>query len=290
VRHTAIDSRDYIVAFTLYSADDCPPDFELNSDVRLDAGLFLPRDDPDWFGRSNYPPRVLLLSGDELTVVAHPSTREPAWRCPLRRLVLFESGHMLLKGWFRFVGNEAEKSLPYNTRGYRAVSRFMRRFRQAWLACGEPPTQTVPPTLPKELDLKFDNALHLELDARETVQAHFYEAPRETRYRRWLLPRQTRTAGELLALTEKRLVWITDRCGDSSARYGTVTASVRRDGTTGAAVVCGDAGPTLEIRLAHGSLWKFAVRADRQADAESFALALQNPKTRNATRGAQPRI
>ena len=49
----AIDSRHYIVAFELRSTDDCPPDFELPSSLAgFDAGLFLPRDDPDWFGRS----------------------------------------------------------------------------------------------------------------------------------------------------------------------------------------------------------------------------------------------
>jgi hypothetical protein len=78
----AIDSRHYIVAFELRSEDDCPSDFELPSSLTsFDASLFLPRDPPDWFGRSLYPPRILVLKGSALYVVSHPSTGEPPCRC-----------------------------------------------------------------------------------------------------------------------------------------------------------------------------------------------------------------
>ncbi len=74
----APDSRRYIVAFELGSKNDCPPDFELlDSLAGFDAGLFLPRDDPDWFGRSSYPPRILLLQKGGLHIVSHSTTGEP---------------------------------------------------------------------------------------------------------------------------------------------------------------------------------------------------------------------
>ena len=130
----AIDSRDYIVAFELRSIDDCPPDFELPSSVAgFDTGLFLPRGDRDWFGRPSYPPRVLLLKGGALYIVSHPSTGEPPRQCAMEQISSVESGHMLLKGWLRFTGSGFDYTVRYNTRGFRSVFRFMRRFRDELL-------------------------------------------------------------------------------------------------------------------------------------------------------------
>jgi hypothetical protein len=101
----AIDSRHYILAFELRSAGDCPPDFKLPASLAgFDTGVFLPRDDPDWFGRSSYPPRLLLLKGRMLYIVAHPSARDAPALCEMGQISSVESGHMLLKGWLRFTG------------------------------------------------------------------------------------------------------------------------------------------------------------------------------------------
>ncbi len=126
----AVDSRDYIVAFELSSTNDCPPDFELPSSlVGFDTGLFLPRGERDWFGRPSYPPRVLLLKGGALYIVSHPSRDEPPSQCAMEQIASVESGHMLLKGWLRFTGSGFDYTVRYNTRGFRSVFQFMRRFR-----------------------------------------------------------------------------------------------------------------------------------------------------------------
>ncbi len=75
----AIDSRDYIVALELRSPDDWPADFVLPPTLAgFETGLFLPRADPDWFGRSSYPPRVLLLKGSALSHHFSPEHRGAA--------------------------------------------------------------------------------------------------------------------------------------------------------------------------------------------------------------------
>ena len=175
----AMDSRHYIVAFELRSTDDCPPDFELPSTLAgFDAGLFLPRDDPDWFGRSFYPPRILLLKDSALYIVSHPSTGEPPRQFAMEQIASVESGHMLLKGWLRFTGSGFDCTVPYNTRGFPAVFRFMRRFRDKLLRGAQPPA-TAEADPGAGLDIKFGNALARELDSGEAVLMQAFQPPTE---------------------------------------------------------------------------------------------------------------
>ena len=162
--------------------DDCPPDFEFPSTLpRFDAGLFLPRDDPDWFGRSSYPPRILLLKGRALHMISHPSAGEPPRRWDLDQISSVESGHMLLKGWLRFAGPGFDCTVRYNTRGFPPVFRFMQSFRDQLLrgpsGAGPWPATAASVELPEasevpllaSLDIKFTNALARELDTGEIV-------------------------------------------------------------------------------------------------------------------------
>src|ERR1700733_13054040 len=101
----ATDSRHYVVAFALGSAEDCPPDFALpDSFAPFDAGLFLPGDNSDRFSRPAWPPRVLLLQRGMLEFVSRPSAGEPAHCWDVGQILAVESGHMLLQGWLRFTG------------------------------------------------------------------------------------------------------------------------------------------------------------------------------------------
>ena len=67
------DSRDYVIAYEIHSSDDLPPDF-----------------------CSSYPPRLLALTGNGLTIVPHPSANEQVQLLALERLCFIESGHVLL--------------------------------------------------------------------------------------------------------------------------------------------------------------------------------------------------
>ena len=287
-----IDSRDYIVAFELHSIEDCPPDFQLSSTVQgFDAGLFLPRDDPDWRGRSAYPPRVVVLCSGQLIIVAHPSAHEPAWECPLRDLECLESGHMLLKGWLRFVGKAFEKTISYNTRGYPSVFRFMYRLRQEWLGEAGAPLGAGRRMLePEGLDIKFGNALAYEVDPAETIAATVFQPPRVLRYRRWLLLRHRWIPGDLIALTSRRLLWITDRDRGSYARYGTIARFARLEAVVDANLEGSVDGYLLTVRLAYGSPWLVSVCPENRQVAEKFIAALQARKDHHALGSARPQF
>jgi hypothetical protein len=271
---SAIDSRDYIVAFELRSIDDCPPDFELPSSIAgFDTGLFLPRGDRDWFGRLLYPPRVLLMKGGKLYIVSHPSTGEPPRQCTMEQISSVESGHMLLKGWLRFAGSGFDYTVRYNTRGFRVVFQFMRRFRDELLGGSVPrgPSEVCPGA---GLDIKFGNALARELDPGETVLVQAFRPPDEVRSRRWLIPRRHRSAGDLLALTGRRLLWITDREKGFYSRYGSIASYAPLDAVLGIGLISGR-GDFLQVNLNDGSAWQVPIALENQRVAEEFAAALE---------------
>jgi hypothetical protein len=293
-----IDSRQYIVAFELRSTHDCPPDFELPAwQAGFDTGLFLPRDDPDWFGRSSYPPRILLLKGRALHIVSHPSTGEPPRRWELEQISSVESGHMLLKGWLRFIGPGFDCAVRYNTRGFPPVFRFMQRFREQLLrgisgAGPWPATSGHAPWLrPPEasavqfgasLDIKFTNALARELDSGEIVVMQVFQPPKEVRSGRWLLPRQRWISGDLLAVTGRRLLWITDRERGYYSRFGTIASYAPFEAVLSIGLTSGRGGDFLQVDLKSGSAWQFPMasesREGRQRIAEAFAAALEIQK------------
>jgi hypothetical protein len=272
-----------MVAFELCSIDDCPPDFELPPSLAgFDTGLFLPRGDRDWFGRPLYPPRVLLLKGGTLHIVSHPSTGEPPRRCAIEQITSVESGHMLLKGWLRFLGCGLDYTVRYNTRGFLSVFRFMCSFRDQLLR-GVLPLGTSPVPSGAGLDVKFANALALELDTGEIVLMRVFQPPREVRFRSWLLPRHRWMAGDLLALTGRRLLWITDRDRGSYSPYGSIASYAPPGAVIEIGLKSGRDGDILQVNLNNGSAWQVPIASESRQVAGDFAAAAQSQKRLNET-------
>jgi hypothetical protein len=281
----AIDSRQYIVAFELRSTADCPPDFELPASLAgFDTGLFLPRGGSDWFGRPSYPPRLLLLTGGALHIISHPSAGEAPRQCATEQITSVESGSMLLKGWLRFTGSGFDYTVRYNTRGFPSVFRFMRRLQDKLLR-RSPPRGASEVQLGASLDIKFANALALELDSEETVLIQLFQPPRQVRSRRWLLPHRRWGAGDLLALTGRRLLWITDRERGSYWRYGSIASYAPFDAVQSIGLTSGRSGHVLQVDLSGGSAWQVPIASESpggcQRVAEDFAAALEIQKRRN---------
>jgi hypothetical protein len=268
-----IDSRQYITAFELHSTLDCPPDFELPPTLAtFDAGIFLPRDDPDWFGRSSYPTRILLLKDNALHLMSHPAARQPPSQWELDQISAVESGHLLLKGWLRFTGPGFDCTIRYNTRGSPPIYAFMRHLRAQLLK--DSSAGPWPATTAASLDIKFTNALARELDPEEIVVMQFFQPPREVQSGVWPLSRRRSIAGDLLALTARRLLWITDRERGYYSRFGSISSYAPLD----AIVSIGLGGDTLQVDLNSGFTWQLPTASEnREANqriAANFAAAL----------------
>jgi hypothetical protein len=275
-KHAAIDSRRYVIAFELRHGAGCPPDFRLPPAAsNFDDGVFLPRGDSDWLGRCAYPPRVLLLSGDDFWVVTHPSANEAPFVSGIERISFVESGHMLLRGWLGFRGADSDCAVRYNTRGQPSVLRFMRRFRNRWLGPARPASAEL--AMGDALDMRFGNALADELDPGESVAARFFQLPRVLKGR-WPVRRSQWIPGDLLALTGTRLLWITDRDRGSRAQYGGIASYAPLRALQGLRLVSRPDGCHFEVDLDGVRPWVIPIATERRRDAESFAAApLEGP-------------
>jgi len=270
-----VDSRHYIIAYELYSRDDVPPDFGQSDALpAFDTGLFLPRAGPDWFGRHAYPPRVVALVPAGLLIVPHPAAKAPTQLLGFEQLGFVECGHMLLRGWLRFVGHDFDRTLFYNTRGAGVVDAFMHKFRARFL----PDTHSDPTTgieLGCPLDLKFSYALSHELDAGEAVRASLFRPA--VKFKRWTLglKRTGTVPADLIALTPRRVLWITDRHGSGYARYGSIAryAPLSRIG----AIDRESDGDERVLRLAIGSSgipWRIPLTSEQERDAARIESAI----------------
>jgi hypothetical protein len=278
-----VDSRQYVFAYLIRSPEDVPADFPIAEPERLRIGLFLPRDGPDWFGRRAYPPRILLLDADAILMLTHPRYDQPPVRVALSDIVFYEIGHLLLIGWIRLVTARSAIHLPYNTGSDRPVSEFLNAFLHQYLpAAMEWRNEAGPPKFGPPLDIKFGNCLAAALRSGERVCAIWFNPPYQMS-RRWGPFRIRRgTGGDLVAYTDRRVLWITDRCDGRYERYGSVVSTAPVRGVMGAQCrLDGDEG-ALTISLQCGASWSIRFPSERGADAEAFTREAETGVIRGA--------
>lgn len=270
-RTSSVDSQHYIFSYSIRSVDDLPPDFPIPaSEKGFRAAVFLPRDDPDWFGRSKNPPRILVLGGDSILVLTHPKYGGSSFRIPLADLAFYETGHFLLLGWLRFITAQSEVQLPYNTRSERPVLEFLDALMDAYFPgeadCGNGETTEFGPPL----DIKYRNYLHAALRQGELLRARWFSPPLERTRRRGPFRVRSEIAGDLVAFTNKRALWITDRWEGRYERYGGITRTGPLHGIE--AVRCERTGDKGSLTISFGGTrsWCAPLQPERYEEAKAF--------------------
>lgn len=267
-----MDSRQYIFAFPIRDWRDIPPEFTgLCEPGELRAGVFLPRDDADWRGQRDYPARVLLLTSREVIVADHPAERKPVLRIPVSRIQTVECGRILLPGWIAFTWDGGRNCLPYNTRTRGPIEVYVRTFIERWLpplpVGGSPACES----FGKGLTVKFSYARSSELIPGETALAQFFQPP-SCHVRRWLFfQRPDWSAADLLTVTSRRLLWITDRHAGRYERYGVVSRSAPLPlvAEAGCARMV-PSGGEFRIVLRCGVTWHIPLEEPQTAEARRF--------------------
>jgi hypothetical protein len=276
-----IDSRQYAFAYLIRSPEQIPADFPVPEFARYRIVLFLPRDDPDWFGRRAYAPRILLLDQDAIVVLTHPRYDVPQVRLALEDLLYYEIGHILLIGWMRFITIGPEILLPFNTRSGRLINEFLNALGQQFLTnrtdCAS--EQKVEFGLP--LDIKFKNCLAMAIGPGERVCATWFHPP-VRKVRRWGPFRvRAETGGDLVAVTDRRVLWITDQCQDRYERYASIVSSTPMHRVMNIEVQ----ENALVIRLDASASWSIQIPAE--GCAEAFARSMRETLLRRRSAEAQ---
>jgi hypothetical protein len=125
------------------------------------------------------------------------------------------------------------------------------------------------------LDIKFANALEGELDLAETAHLQVFQPPEELPSRSWWLPRRRRAAGDLLALTDRRLLWITDREKGFRSRYGSIASYAPLGAVSHIALVA----DSLQVDLRGSAAWRVPVAPTYRQAVEKLAAAAADGRT-----------
>jgi hypothetical protein len=261
------DSRDYITPFGISGLNDVPRDILVPPGMPEEFdGLFLPQD-LGWFGARKFPPRVLVFAGDAVWVVARGG---PQTRIPLHAVEVLECGRILLSGWIRFEWNQTSLTLPYNRQGARSVEGFLQRLKNSWLPEVAAFRHVPPRKCGREPDLKFGYAKSDEALEDERTLLQFFQPLAPVTERRFLWRRKTWSAGDLLVVSSRRVLWITERHRSSFAPYGTISRSTPL--AAASEVRCGLFGgkPHLEIELRSGKTWQVPLHEDMEKEAGEF--------------------
>lgn len=224
-----MDSREYIFIYALKTNSDIPNDYPREyRNTPFETGVFLPQDDSNWFSRPpKYPARLFLLTGRLLHIIPHPTSAEPPAEIKLDDLIQIEAGSALLRGWLRFTTADRVQEIIYNTRASRPLEDFLVKLKRRWL----PNLQFLPKrpieSYGDQLDIKFRNSVHFELDHDEFVIVRYFQAPVRADKRFLLLKRENWRPGNVLLLTSmNRLVWITDEYKRRRELYSSISFSV----------------------------------------------------------------
>ena len=267
----SVDSRSYIFAYPIRCPCELPGDFVIPHRLKhFTQGVFLPRAEPDWFGRRAYPPRVVLLSQDWLAILAHPASGEETQIVPLRELVSVEYGHFLLLGWISFASPTGIRVLSFNTRTSRPVEDLLSLLSKQWVPSFERHEMTCE-SFGSTLEIKFQNAERAALEREERVLARFFNPGRTRKHRAWGLFRvESREPGDYLAVTDRRLLWITDGYRGYSERYGSILRSAPLGNVIAISIDLAGVGREIVCRLKCGSSWRIPLPANQHSAGASF--------------------
>lgn len=273
-----MDSRDYIWALAINNAGDVPADFESPPVIPdLVAGIFLPQSEPDWFRRRAYPARILLLTHEALWIIAHPRAKEQQLVIPLRDIEVLECGRILLIGWIGLRWGGVQRDLGYNRRGSLIVEGFLTSLKTSWLTAEIHSAVELPARRDYGTALtdKFAYALETELIGNQERPLLRFFHPSIRRAGRWF-SKETRSSGDLILLSQRRLLWITERRGATRAPFGTVSYSAPFTAIADVSYRRFDDEPELSICLRSGQSWQLPLDDADETDARLFTEAIRD--------------
>jgi hypothetical protein len=208
-------------------------------------------------------------------VLTHPRYNQPPLRVALPDIVFCEIGHILLIGWIRLVTARSEIHLPYNTGLDRSVSEFVDTLLREYLAGNMEWGNETAAAFGPPLDIKFGNSLAAALKPGERLRATWFSPPYRVSKRWGPFRVNTGLGGDLVAHTDQRVLWITDRCNGRYERYGTVVSTAPARGVMGAQCQPHRDTAALTISLQSGASWSIAIPSERRAGAEGFAREVE---------------
>jgi hypothetical protein len=224
----AVSSTQYRFSYHARSDEDIPDDFLIaDKDLDFESAIFIPQDHSSWPQReSSHPPRIFFLMRDCMKIYTHPAAGQAVVVIRLDDLEIVELGRFLLISWMKFFTPTASHTFFFSSVDGRIVGRLLKELRYIWLPC--PTSVSVClnriETSGDQMTFKFQQRLQEELDPGETPQESLLLAHPNIRAKRYWFRGMAYVPGDLLTVTSKRILWITDDDPGGGGRevYGSV--------------------------------------------------------------------
>jgi hypothetical protein len=250
---------------------DFPADVQVPQAERgFIVALFLPQETPGRFSSSAYPAHILVLFPDLVVVAAHPSVQRLEHWIPIDHIVWMESKRYLLDGALTLQTREHRYTYQFNARDSHAVDEFLAPLRARIMPQARQKKVAAPTAYGASLDLKFTHAERTWLEPNEKLRLRFFSPPVQHSRGRLLFRKVEWSAGDYVAFTNHRILWLTDRNGPLRDAYGITLLESPLSRMSKLSVTSeGDSG-RLEIVFDPGLAWHIPVRAEWLEQAKGF--------------------
>ncbi len=280
--HSPVDSRQYRFGFQLHAVSDLPDDFPIPLPAsEWIAAVFIPGDTETLWRPLEYPPRVLALSQDTLTIYSHPSAGEQAFSIPVEELLEIDSEEALLRGVVELFARSAQYRFQFKTLHQKHVDCVLRAVRMLWLpkeGCGEPSASFARPS--DHALWRCWNALWAELDPGEIVLRLCSQSPVRRRRKGWYWRVPQPTPAIMLALTNRRLLALSTGSGEVNDPYKIVIRSTPVCNLEGAGIEEAPDAPLLTLRFVGDRSWRLFFAKGQGASIASFLAQLRESSLR----------
>lgn len=232
------------------------------------SALFLPGGSAGETAHASTPPRLFFLASRGLSVFAQPAFSLPAESWAANEIEAWEVGRFLLRGWITLHLSRTQRTWDYNRRSSPPVEQFLRELALTRLPAGRiapNPERSWGDPAPRKLTAAGQDAL---LPGEHVLLRLGLPAGRRSRRRGAI---GIEAMSDVLCLSGRRLLWLTDRQRGQSDPYGVLEISVPLSSIAALRVRETEA-PVLEVST-RTAVWSAPLACVSVAPARAFVAA-----------------
>ena len=271
-QETMKKAAEYRQAYLIGRQEHLPTDFPLAVDFeQVLSGMFVPARAYGRLRGLRSPACIVLLSQTMLLVIVNPREGGTRKIVPLHEILAIESRQVFPEGRITIRTANSVHEWPYDLHAEGYVTEFMYQLRQAVLSDGEAAQRSPDRSIFGEpLNHRFGCAESDNLDRGEPLMTRFFSAPSTTIRKRWLFKIKLPVPGEYLAVTSRRVIWITDRVDGIYEPTGIMSSYTPLRHFVGIGLHCQEKTCEMNLVFYGGVRWRVPIQPDFHDEAKSF--------------------
>jgi hypothetical protein len=275
-------TAEYSYAYLIGRKEQLPADFPLAVNFeQVISGILLPARAYGRLRGLRSPACIVLLLPKLLLVSLNPREGGTRRTIPLHEILAVESRRVFPEGRITVRTKNSTHEWPYDVHAEGFVIEFMYQLRHALLSdkgtqrgpgrsiFGEPVCCTYV-IHTQALNHKFGCAESDHLDRGEPLITRFFSAPSTAIRKRWLFKIRLPVPGQYLAVTPRRVVWITDQVDGIYQPTGILSSYAPLQHLVGIALHCQEKNCEMNLSFDGGLYWRVPIQTDFHDEAKSF--------------------